>query len=91
MSKHKAGVALGLLLSSFHLVWSLAVWITPSGVKAFYLWILTLHHISIPFDIITPFVFYNMILLLIVTYIVGYIFGWGFIWFHDMLHKNGVK
>lgn len=76
MSKNKLGLIVGLFLALLHAIWSICVAIMPAGVESFFVWILNLHHIEIPFKIITPFVLANAIILVIVTFIVGYIVGW---------------
>jgi hypothetical protein len=76
MSRNKIGLTLGLFLAIFHAIWSVFVAIIPMGVQNFMNWVLNLHHINIPFYIITPFMIGNAILLIVITFIFGYIFGW---------------
>jgi len=88
MSKNKLGLVVGSFLAIFHLVWSVAVAITPSGVQSFMNWIFNIHHLSLPMAIITPFVVSNAIILIIVTFIMGYIFGWVLAALFNILHKQ---
>lgn len=76
MSRNKVGLIVGFFFALLHLAWSLLVAITPLGVESFMNWVLRLHHITMPFAIITPFVPANAFLLVIITFIVGYILGW---------------
>jgi hypothetical protein len=88
MSKNKIGLVVGSFIGLFHLVWSIFVALVPSQVQAFMLWVLKLHHINLPYTIITPFVLMNAVVLVIFTFIVGYIFGWVFAGISNLLHKN---
>ena len=78
IDKNVAGIVLGIFFALIHAVWLLFVAITPMGLQRFITWVLDLHHIAMPFSIITPFNFLNALLLVIVTFVFGYIFGWVF-------------
>lgn len=75
LNKNSTGLAIGGLVAIMHFGWLVLVGIGVA--KAFYDWILELHHISLPFTIL-PFDIVNAILLLVVTFVGGYIFGWVF-------------
>lgn len=73
----KTGLVFGCFLALFHLVWSIAILITQTGVQGFIDWILGLHRITMPFTIL-PFNLMSAILLVVVTFVVGYIMGYVF-------------
>ena len=87
MSKNKAGLVFGLFIGLFHLVWSVFVALIPDQVQAFINWVLKIHHVSLPYTIVTPFVLMNAVILVIYTFVVGYILGWVFAWISNMVHK----
>jgi hypothetical protein len=87
MSKNKAGLVFGSFIALFHLVWSIFVALIPNQVQLFINWVLKLHHINLPYTIVTPFVLMNAVILVIYTFIVGYILGWVFAWISNMVHK----
>lgn len=76
MSKNKLGLVVGTFAALFHAVWSILVAFWPSQMQSFIMWVLTIHHISLPYMIITPFVVMNAVILVIYTFVVGYILGW---------------
>ncbi len=80
MSKNRLGLVLGSFLALFHAVWSLAVAIMPISLQGLIDWDLQLHHIDMPFIIVTPFVLANAIQLIILTFVIGYILGWVLGW-----------
>jgi len=83
MTKNQMGLILGFFLTSVHVVWSLAVAIIPSGLEQFINWVFTLHHLGLPIAI-TPFVFSDAIVLVILTFVIGYIlYLWLGFWFSD--------
>jgi hypothetical protein len=73
VSKHKAGLAVGLILGLWHLTWSLLVAIGLAQV--FIDWIFRLHFIQPPYTI-APFRFGLAVALIAVTTVTGYISGW---------------
>ena len=73
VSKHKAGLALGLILGLWHLTWSLLVAIGVA--QAFIDWIFHLHFIQPPYTI-APFRFGLAAALIAVTAATGYVSGW---------------
>ena len=73
VSKHKAGLALGLILGLWHLTWSLLVAIGVAQV--FIDWIFHLHFIQPPYTI-APFRFGLAAALIAVTTATGYVSGW---------------
>jgi len=85
MSKNKLGLIVGLFFALLHAVWSITVAVMPASIESFFVWVLTLHHIDIPFSIITPFVITNAIILVIFTFIVGYIVGWVLGWLRQLV------
>lgn len=88
LNKNKFGVVIGAFLALMHLVWALAVAITPLGVQNFLDWIFKLHFLKTAWIIdITYISFLNGLLLVVVTFIVGYIFGWVFAWLRNLLKK----
>ena len=87
MSKNTLGLIVGSFLALFHAVWSLAVVIMPVALQSFMNWVLTIHHISLPMAIITPFVLANAVMLVISTFVMGYICGWVLGWLHELLSK----
>ena len=73
VSKHKAGLALGLILGLWHSTWSLLVAV---GFAQFLIdWIFRLHFIQPPYTI-AAFRFGLAITLIAVTTGIGYVFGW---------------
>ena len=88
MSKNKTGLIVGWLLVFIHAVWSVCVALMPLSVQDFMTWVLTLHHIDMPFAIITPFVLANALLLMVVVFIFGYILGWVIGALHNMVMKK---
>lgn len=76
MSKNGLGLVVGLFLALLHFIWSILVAIMPETIQNFFLWVFSLHHIAIPFAIVTPFVLSRAIVLVILTFITGYITGW---------------
>ena len=88
MSKNKLGLILGIFFALVHVIWSVFVALMPSGVESFMNKILTYHHISMPFTILTPFVLGNAVWLIVYALIWGYILGWLFAWVFNMLHKR---
>lgn len=77
MDAKKVGLVFGCFLALFHLVWSIAILITQSGVQWFMDWILGLHRIALGFQIL-PFHLMSAVLLVVVTFVVGYIIGYAF-------------
>ncbi len=79
----KTGLVLGCFFALIHLVWTIFVAITPSGVQKFMDWMLGLHRISVPVTIM-PFHLMSAILLVVMTFVFGYIFGYVFatLWNH---------
>ena len=77
LNAHKVGMALGIFGALLHAVWSIFVAITPSGVQAFYSWIIKLHSLSVPV-MVMPFNLMNAVLLVIVVFVLWYAFGWVF-------------
>ena len=73
----KVGLVFGCFLALFHLVWSIAILITQSGVQKFIDWILGLHRIGMSFTIM-PFHLMSAVLLVVATFVFGYIFGYAF-------------
>jgi hypothetical protein len=88
MSKNRSGLVFGSFIALFHLVWSVFVALIPNQVQTFINWVLKLHHISLPYTIVTPFVLMNAVILVIYTFIVGYIFGWIFAAMFNMFAKK---
>jgi hypothetical protein len=79
LNAHKAGLAFGGALASFHFIWSLLV---AFGVaQALYDWVLRLHMLQIPITVL-PFSLSMAVMLVIFTGIVGYLLGYcfGVIW-----------
>ena len=87
LDKNKIGLVSGFFLAGFHAVWSLLVLLTPNSLQSMMDWIFRLHSIE-PIMKITPFVFVNALLLVVVTFVFGYIAGWVFSWIHGLLHKE---
>ena len=73
VSKHKAGLALGLILGLWHLGWSLLVAVGLAQV--FMDWIFHLHFIQPPYTI-APFRLGLAVALITVTTGIGYASGW---------------
>lgn len=88
MSKNKLGLIVGIFFGLIHLVWSFAVAIIPYETESFMNWILRIHHIDIPFIIITPFVFVNALMLIVITFAIGYILGWILAWIFNLVSKR---
>ena len=73
VSKHKAGLALGLILGLWHLTWALLVAVGLAQVLID--WIFHLHFIQPPYTI-TPFRLELAAGLIAVTTTIGYASGW---------------
>ena len=87
MSKNKIGLVVGSFVALFHLVWSVFVALIPNQMQDFVNWVLKIHHVSIPYTIVTPFVLINAVILVIYTFVAGYIFGWVFAGISNLMHK----
>lgn len=72
-SKHKVGLALGLILGLWHLTWSLLVGVGLAQIIID--WIFRLHFIQPPYTI-APFRLGVAAALIAVTSAIGYISGW---------------
>jgi hypothetical protein len=75
LDKHRTGVAVGLFLGGWHLVWALLVasgWGQP--LIDFVLW---LHMIHLPY-VVGPFQLLPAALLVVLTGLSGYLLGWLF-------------
>jgi len=88
MSKNKLGLVVGLFVSLIHFVWSIAVAISPSGVQSLMNWIFKLHHLNIPVTVVSPFVFMNAVILVVITFFMGYVFGWVLAALFNLMHKK---
>ena len=84
LNKHKAGLALGLILGLWHLIWSLLVSIGLAQILID--WIFRLHFIQPPYTI-APFSLGLAIGLIAVTSALGYVFGWLFAAIWNSLHS----
>jgi hypothetical protein len=73
VSKNKTGLALGLILGLWHLMWSVLVAVGLAQV--FVDWIFHLHFIQPPYRI-TAFRFGLAAVLIAVTTVTGYVSGW---------------
>jgi hypothetical protein len=73
VSKHKAGLALGLIFGLWHLAWSSLVAVGLAQV--FIDWIFRVHFIQPPYTI-APFRFGLAVVLIAVTTAIGYASGW---------------
>jgi hypothetical protein len=81
--KHKAGVALGLILGLWHLTWSLLV--ASGQAQVLIDWIFRLHFIQPPYTI-TQFSVGTAATLIVVTSVLGYVLGWLFAAIWNGLH-----
>ena len=85
INAHKAGLALGGLVGTLHLVWSLLVALQWGQLMLDF--IFTLHMIH-PVYTVGPFVATTAAALVLVTAVVGYAFGYVFSWFWNRVHKS---
>ena len=83
----KLGLSLGLFVALLHIVWLLAIAITPTGMQKYINWILALHQVNIPVTI-KPFDLSSAITLVIFTFAVGYLIGWVFANITIYVNKN---
>ena len=75
LTEHHAGLALGTLVALAHAVWATMVFL---GVAQPYLdWMLMLHSLSNPFQVL-PFDLVRSLILVGATFVIGYIVGWVF-------------
>ncbi len=88
INKNKTALTFGLLIGSFHLVWSILVALGVA--QALMNFILDLHMISMPM-VILPFNLFKALGLIIVTFIVGYLFGWFMAFFWNKCFKEDSK
>lgn len=85
LEPQKVALTLGGLAAVAHLVWSVLIGL---GVAQAYLgWILGLHSLNNPFQVM-PFDMTRTITLIIVAGIVGYVIGWVFATLWNMLHAK---
>lgn len=84
LSAHKTGLAVGLVIASWHLLWSLLV-VTgiAQGVLDFIFWI----HFITPVYKVESFEAVRALLLVIITLMVGYAAGAAFASFWNRLHR----
>ena len=86
LEPHKVGVALGLFIGFWHLVWSILVLLgLAQPLINFIFWA---HFFQSPFTV-APFEFERAIILVVVVSLVGYIAGSVFATIWNKLHKNG--
>ena len=81
----KAGVALGLLLGGFHLVWSVLV--ALGWAQAIYDFILWAHMVHLSFTV-GPFDMSATVTLVIMTTVVGYVLGYCFALVWNRVHRG---
>lgn len=88
INKNKTGLTFGFLIGSFHLVWSILVFLGVA--QALMNFILDLHMISMPM-VILPFNLFKALGLVVVTFAVGYLFGWFMAFFWNKCFKEDSK
>lgn len=71
----KWGLIGGTFFALVHLVWSLLIAVTQTGVQNFVNWLLELHRVSTPITI-KPFEPVSALLLLVVTFAFGFVLAW---------------
>ncbi|EKD25034.1 MAG: hypothetical protein ACD_80C00130G0005 [uncultured bacterium (gcode 4)] len=74
LNRFKAGLVFGCFVSFIHLVWAVAIAITPTGMQKFIDWIFWLHFLQ-PVYVITQATRGKGILLIIMTFVIWYIMG----------------
>jgi hypothetical protein len=75
LNKHSTGMAVGLFLALFHLLW--AILVATKVVKPFIDWVLSLYAINFSYKI-TEFSLGAAIGLVVFTFVCGYVSGWVF-------------
>ena len=80
----KAGVALGVLLGGFHLVW--AVLVALGVAQAIYDFILWAHMVHLTFTV-GPFDMGAAVTLVLMTTVIGYVLGYCFAVVWNRVHK----
>lgn len=84
MNNNKVGLALGVLLGGWHLVWAILV---ALGVAQPLLnWVYAIHFLNNPF-IVGPFSLGTAVALVVVTFVVGYVVGWVFAYLWKTVQK----
>lgn len=72
LSKTRAGLMFGVLMSGVHLVWLVLVF---TGVaQALLDWVLRMHHMAFTYTML-EFDYMNALILLVMTFVVGYVGG----------------
>jgi hypothetical protein len=84
-NKNKLGLTLGILFAFFHLVWAICILIGIA--KPFMDWMLSMHLMTISWNVLTFNAFYALVLV-IVTFVSGYIFGWLSGWVYSWFEKK---
>lgn len=84
MNTQKVAMVFGILLSGWHLLWSLLI---LAGIAQplldFVFW---MHMIANPYRV-TGFALTQAAMLIVVTFVVGYFVGWSFAWLWNKMHK----
>lgn len=85
LNPKKAGLALGIVISGFHIVWSVLVALSwGQSLMDFILWAHMVHtvHTVGPFDLTAS------LTLIVVTFVVGYVVGFVFAKVWNKVHKS---
>jgi hypothetical protein len=85
LNPRKVGIALGFLVSGFHLVWSVLVALGWGQMLTdFILWAHMMHmeYVVGPFDLVAS------VTLVVVTFFVGLVMGYGFATIWNRLHRG---
>ena len=85
MQNHKVGLALGGVIASWHMLWSLFV--VTGFAQGLLDFIYSIHFLTNPFTVM-DFNFVHAITLVVVTGVVGYIFGYYFSMLWNWLHNR---
>ena len=84
MNTHKTGLAVGMFVSLWHLVWEILIGLGLA--QPLINFILSMHSLNNPYTI-KPFNIGTAIGLIVLTYIVGYIVGSVFATIYNKFHK----
>ena len=87
MNKNKAGLVGGIFLGAAHLVWALAIAISPSLMQSLLDFIFRVHFISNGWQL-SAFNFVEAVFLVVITFLVGYIIGWLFALVVELTYKK---
>ncbi|MEK6873721.1 MAG: hypothetical protein AABW91_02655 [Nanoarchaeota archaeon] len=87
MNKNKAGLVGGIFLGVAHLLWALAIAVSPSLMQSCLDFIFRVHFISNGWKL-SAFNIIDAVLLVVITFVIGYILGWLFALIVELTYKK---